>query len=249
MKIFLLFLSLFLSLNAATLSDTQLKKMIGRMLILGFSAKEINASSQIAKDIQKYDLGGVILFDREFKDRNKTKNIASQTQLQKLTKDLQTYSKKPLFIAVDQEGGRVARLKPQYGFVKIPSAAKVATQNLNAVHEIYQTQSQMLHKNGINLNFAPVVDLAINPKNSVIVGLERSYGKNPQKVATYAAVMIEEQNKEHIISVLKHFPGHGSSLGDSHKGFVDVTNTWTQKELEPDLTHFSISATPDTKFD
>ncbi len=203
------------------------------MLIVGFSAKEINANSQIVKDIQKYDLGGVILFDREFKDRNKTKNIASQTQLQKLTKDLQTYSKKPLFIAVDQQGGRVARLKPKYGFIKIPSAAKVATQSLNAVHEIYQTQSQMLHKNGINLNFAPVVDLAINPKNSVIVGLERSYGKNPKKVANYAAVMIEEQNKQHIISVLKHFPGHGSSLGDSHKGFVDVTNTWTQKELEP----------------
>jgi beta-N-acetylhexosaminidase len=207
--------------------------MIGRMLIVGFSAKEVNASSQIVKDIQTYDLGGIILFDREFHDRNKTKNIASPKQLQKLTHDLRSFANKPLFIAIDQEGGRVARLKPKYGFTKIPSAKKVATLPLNAVHDIYQTQSQMLHHNGISLNFAPVVDLAANPKNKVIVGLERSYGKDSQKVAEYAQVMIDEQNRQNIISVLKHFPGHGSSLGDSHKGFVDITNTWTRKELEP----------------
>ncbi|MDQ7042952.1 MAG: glycoside hydrolase family 3 N-terminal domain-containing protein, partial [Sulfurimonas sp.] len=91
----------------------------------------------------------------------------------------------------------------------------------------------MLSDAGINLNFAPVVDLSINPKNSVIVGLERSFGKKSQKVVEYASLVMDAQREKNIISVLKHFPGHGSSLGDSHKGFVDISKSWSKKELEP----------------
>jgi len=85
----------------------------------------------------------------------------------------------------------------------------------------------------VNCNFAPVVDLEINPNNKVIVGLQRSFGKSNINVTSYAKIQIKEQKKAGIISVLKHFPGHGSSLGDSHLGFVDITDTWSELELEP----------------
>ena len=233
MKIFLLLLSVILTLNASSLSDAQLKKMIGRMLVVGFDDAKIDKNSQIVKDMQEYDLGGVILFDKFYKDRSKTKNISSPTQLKTLTANLKEYSNKPLFISVDQEGGRVARLKPKYGFAEIPSATKISRMNFTDAVGVYETQSQMIQNAGINMNFAPVVDLAINPKNKVIVGLERSYGKDIKQVSAFAKIVIEEQKLHNVISVLKHFPGHGSSLGDSHKGFVDVSETWSSKELEP----------------
>ena len=203
------------------------------MLIVGFNDSTIDKNSQIVKDMQNYDLGGVILFDRYYTDRKKVKNIQTPQQLKMLTSELKKFSPKPLFIGVDQEGGKVARLKPAYGFTKIPSAYDASKMPLQKVQNIYKTQALMLRESGINLNFAPVVDLAINPKNRVIVGLGRSYAKEAKKVAEYAQTMIDAQNAQSIISVLKHFPGHGSSLGDSHKGFVDITNTWSKKELEP----------------
>jgi beta-N-acetylhexosaminidase len=214
-------------------SDTVLQKMVGRMLIVGFDATEANATTPIAKDIARYDLGGVILFDKEYKDRNKTKNIASLTQLHKLTHELRSLSKKPLFIAVDQEGGRVARLKPKYGFSAIPSAKAIAKLSQKAIRSLYAKEAAMLQHAGINMNFAPVLDLAVEPKNRVIYQLERSYGSDPKKVAQIASILIDAQNDHHIISVAKHFPGHGSSLADSHKGFVDITKTWSKKELQP----------------
>jgi beta-N-acetylhexosaminidase len=207
--------------------------MIGRMLIVGFPDKQIDANSQIVKDMQAYDLGGVILFDRAYDDRNKTKNIVNPMQVQSLTQELKSFSRKPLFIAIDQEGGKVARLKPKYGFNEVPSAFEVSKMSLEDARTVYKMQSNMLQQNGLNMNFAPVVDLSINPQNSVIVGLERSFGKESAKVLEFASLVLEEQNNHNIISVLKHFPGHGSSLGDSHKGFVDVTQTWKKVELEP----------------
>jgi len=233
MKIFLLLLHTFLLLNAAPNEDSELKKMIGRMLIVGFDEQAVFYNSQVVKDIQRYDLGGVILFDKFYNDKKRVKNILNPYQLKHLTNDLNIYSSKPLFIGIDQEGGRVARLKPKYGFLKIPSAKKISLMKSYDVKRIYNSQSKMLHDLGINLNFAPVVDLSVNPKNRVIVGLERSYAKESKDVVKYASLMIDAQRKEKIISVLKHFPGHGSSLGDSHKGFVDVSKTWSKKELEP----------------
>jgi beta-N-acetylhexosaminidase len=236
LKLTLILFTLFISLHATSQikpNEKELKRMIGRMLIVGFPDKQIDANSQIVKDMQAYDLGGVILFDRAYDDRNKTKNIVNPMQVQSLTQELKSFSRKPLFIAIDQEGGKVARLKPKYGFNEVPSAFEVSKMSLEDARTVYKMQSNMLQQNGLNMNFAPVVDLSINPQNSVIVGLERSFGKESAKVLEFASLVLEEQNNHNIISVLKHFPGHGSSLGDSHKGFVDVTQTWKKVELEP----------------
>jgi beta-N-acetylhexosaminidase len=86
---------------------------------------------------------------------------------------------------------------------------------------------------GTNSNFAPVVDVNTNPDNPVIGKLERSFSSDPEKVAEHAGYVIDEYSKEGVLSVLKHFPGHGSSTTDSHLGFTDVTDTWDEKELIP----------------
>ncbi|MCW8954599.1 MAG: glycoside hydrolase family 3 protein [Sulfurimonas sp.] len=214
-------------------NDEKLKKMIGRMLLVGFPNEDIDKNSEITRHIKQYELGGVILFDRFYDDRSKTKNISSPKQLQLLTSKLKSFSNKALLISIDQEGGKVARLKPSYGFAEIPSAKQISTLHVDKAKEIYKTQAQMLQSAGINCDFAPVVDLAVNPDNKVIYGLERSYGNNSKEVVKYAKIFMNSLKDKNIISVLKHFPGHGSSLGDSHKGFVDISNTWSEKELEP----------------
>ena len=233
MKQTLLLLVTFLTLNANMPEDDIVKKQIGRMLIVGFENERVDKNSKIVKQIQKYDLGGVILFDRFFTNKNKTKNISSPRQLKLLTSELKSFSSKPMFISIDQEGGKVSRLKPIYGFLGVPSAKKISEMPLKEAKIIYENQAKMIKENGINSDFAPVVDLAINPENKVIVGLERSYSSDSKKVIQYAKVFMDSLKKENIVSVLKHFPGHGSSLGDSHKGFVDITKTWDEKELEP----------------
>ncbi|MFA6192789.1 MAG: glycoside hydrolase family 3 N-terminal domain-containing protein [Sulfurimonas sp.] len=233
--IILLFLLLThsLSANDGNKEDIKLKKMIGRMLIVGFEDEKIDKKSKIIKQINEYELGGVILFDRFYSDKTKTKNISSPKQLQELTQKLKSLSAKSLLISVDQEGGRVARLKPAYGFDETPSALKVSKEGTQHAKQTYAKMAKMLKTNGINCNFAPIVDLALNPENSVIVGLERSYGNSAEQVSSYAKVLIDAQKKEDVLSVLKHFPGHGSSLGDSHQGYVDISESWSKKELEP----------------
>ncbi|WP_294967096.1 glycoside hydrolase family 3 N-terminal domain-containing protein [Sulfurimonas sp.] len=233
MKYIILILLSLLTLDASSSEEMKQKKQIGRMLVIGFENESVNKNSDIVKQIQKYDLGGVILFDKFYKDRSKTKNISSPAQLKELTSKLKEYSKQPLLISVDQEGGKVARLKDYYGFEKIPSAKKASLLSQKKVKSTYNKLAQMLEDNHINCNFAPVVDLDVNPKNKVISQLERSFGSSSKKVTEYAKIVIDAQTKHNVISVLKHFPGHGSSLGDSHKGFVDISNTWTKEELVP----------------
>jgi beta-N-acetylhexosaminidase len=203
------------------------------MLVIGFDEESVDDKSEIIKQIQKYELGGVILFDRFYEDRNRTKNIRSPKQLQLLTQKLKNASKKPMMISVDQEGGKVQRLKSSYGFIDTKSAADIAKGSLNEAKTAYAHLANVLHVSGINCDFAPVVDLAVNPKNYVIYGLKRSYGSDAEKVANYGGTFVDALRDENIISVLKHFPGHGSSLDDSHKGFVDISDTWSEKELEP----------------
>lgn len=232
MRFFLLFCTLISSLWSLP-NDAELKKMIGHMLVVGFDDATINAQSPIVKELQTYELGGVILFDRFYKERSRTKNISSPEQLKELTKQLKHYAKRPLLISIDQEGGKVARLKPSYGFAEIPSAFALSKTSLDNAKTVYTSMAQMLKDNGINCDFGPVVDLAVNEKNSVIVGLERSYGQESETVTQFAKVFIDALKSKGVISVLKHFPGHGSSLGDSHLGFVDVTQTWSERELEP----------------
>ena len=194
------------------------------MIVIGFEDSDINSSHTLYKYLQTNSLGGVILFD---------KNIKNPKQLQNLTSKLKSLSKNRLIIAVDEEGGKVSRLGKVAGFIKTPSASKIAEGSLTDAKKRYAKMAKMLQNSGINCNFAPSVDLAINPKNIVIVKNERSFSANPKMVISYANIFIEEMQKRDIITSLKHFPGHGSSLDDSHDGFVDVSDSWSDIELIP----------------
>ena len=209
-----------------------IEKMISKMLIIGFNGETVNSNDEIYKNI-KSGLGGVILFDKDPNDKNKRKNVRNKEQLKVLTSQLQSISKQKLLISIDQEGGIVQRLKSEDGFVNTLKASEVALRGENFARTSYRSLAKDLKESGINNDFAPVVDLAINKQNKVIVAKGRSFGESSAEVIKYSSIFVDELKKQNVISVLKHFPGHGSSLSDSHLGFVDITKTWTQKELEP----------------
>ncbi len=221
--------------NTVLFAEVPLDQKIGQMLMVGFHGTSAKPDSQICQDIKKYNLGAVILFDYNPVDKSKPKNIANKAQVARLTKELQVCSRDgKLLIAVDQEGGRVQRLKSKYGFYgKFPKAADVVKSGTTQMKRTYEQMAKELKSVGINYDLAPVVDLDINPKNHVIHGLGRSFGKEPETVMKYASVFIDAMHKYGVLTSLKHFPGHGSSVGDTHKGFVDVTNLWKPVELKP----------------
>jgi beta-N-acetylhexosaminidase len=225
---------LLISLLSISTAQT-LEKKIGQMLMIGFHGTSAGSNTQICKDIKKYNVGAVILFDYNPVNKSKPKNIATKKQLKKLTKELQACSADgKLLIAVDQEGGKVQRLKSKYGFYgKFPKASDVIKMDQSQIKSTYTKMSLELKSVGINYDLAPVVDLDINKKNHVIHGLGRSFGKDPRIVAKYASTFIDAMHTNGVLTSIKHFPGHGSSVGDTHKGFVDVTNLWKKVELEP----------------
>lgn len=207
---------------------------IGQMLLAGFKGTE--PSEMIIKAIQKYHIGGVILFDADVSNNLEERNVRSPKQLRQLTKALQKVNihDRPLFIAIDQEGGMVNRLKPQYGFPASYSAKQLGEKDdLKFTSKQMRIMARTLRKAGININFAPCVDLAINPNNPIIGGKERAFSDNVELVTKHAEVLIREMHRKGILTSLKHFPGHGSSQADTHLGLVDITNYWQEQELEP----------------
>jgi len=214
-------------------TDGQLKEKIGQMLIVGFIGTEINKNSYIVKAVNNLNLGGVILFDYDIPSKSRPRNIINPEQTKKLIQDLKNLTNNSLFIAVDAEGGFINRLKPNLGFAEIPSAQEMGKKTPKQTKQISEILSKQLFDLGFNLNFAPVVDVNINPENPVIGGLERSFSADPEIVSEQAMAFIEGQHTNKILTAIKHFPGHGNSQNDSHLGMVDITNTYKQEELIP----------------
>lgn len=208
-------------------SDLALRTRIAQLLIVGFRGHELAADDPLLGDIRELGLGGVILFGR---------NIRSPTQVASLTATLRAAAgDRPLLIATDQEGGQVARLSPQTGFVALPSAAALGRSgDVGQAGEVGRQIGTMLSSAGINLNLAPVVDLDVNPANPSIGALERSFSANPGVVVDMAEAQIDGQHAAgSVLTTLKHFPGLGSATGDTDLEFVDITQTWSTRELRP----------------
>jgi beta-N-acetylhexosaminidase len=210
------------------------KKLIGQMLVIGFRGTEANQDSYIVKEIKDNNIGGIILFDNDMPSKKTVeRNIKDYEQVKKLISDIRSNSNSSIFVAVDAEGGYVNRLKEKYGFINIPSAEKLGQGNANDTEEAAKKLGKELKDLGFNVDFAPVVDVNINPENPVIGYLERSFSSDPFKVGIHASQFIKGLKEESIIPAIKHFPGHGSSTSDSHLGMVDVTKTYDSKELLP----------------
>ncbi|MDD3629367.1 MAG: glycoside hydrolase family 3 N-terminal domain-containing protein, partial [Actinomycetota bacterium] len=139
--------------NALTLEE-----MIGRMIIVGFRGTEVNESSKIIKDINRYGIGGVILYDYDMPSDSPTRNILNPQQLKKLTEDLKKLTHTDLLIAIDAEGGEslyVNRLKEEYGFIKIKSAQEMGKESPENTFLEASLLGEELSQLGINLNLAP----------------------------------------------------------------------------------------------
>ena len=220
-----------------------LREQIGQMIILGFNGLDVNPQSDIIKDIDVDNIGGVVLFDYDQNIKKYEHNIRDQQQLQQLTKHLQDFTYKfnqahhrpqlPLFIAVDYEGGKVNRLHERYGFKKIPAAAEVSKMSWLDANKVVTNMAETLKNTGFNVDYAPVLDLNTNQSNPIIGKLGRSFSNDPLLVAKYANLYSTAFNQHGVQCAYKHFPGHGSSTTDSHQGFVDVSTTWNAKELIP----------------
>ena len=216
------------------LTQNQIDTMIGQMVMVGFRGLEADENSEIAKQITMLNIGGVVLFDYDVNTKSYDRNIESPAQLKKLIDQLNSYTQQPLFVAVDQEGGKVCRLKETCGFKPMPSAALLGSMNSTSLtYDYAKNNALMLKSLGVNMNFAPGVDLNVNPDNPIIAKMSRSYSENPDVVAKHAAAFIKAHHESGVLCCIKHFPGHGSSKDDSHSGFVDVTDTWSDKELKP----------------
>lgn len=234
MKKFLIFLLLLVPAQAFASAPDSLSIKIGQMLMIGFRGIDASGEPRLRDDLQQRGVGGVVLFDYDVPSASKLRNIESPAQVRKMAEDLQAMAPIPLFIAVDQEGGRICRLKASRGFPPSVSAAHLGRlDNPDSTRTAARATAALLSSLRINMDLAPDVDVDTNPDNPVIGKLERSFSKHPDIVTRNARIFVEEFRSAGIIPALKHFPGHGSSTTDTHKAFTDITRTWSKKELDP----------------
>jgi beta-N-acetylhexosaminidase len=211
---------------------------VAELILIGFSGTEVAGNDEVRHLVCDVKVGGLILFERDVAT-GWPRNLVSRDQVRRLTTDLQALATfcvgRPLFIAADNEGGRVMRLSPRLGFPPFPSAQELGrSDDLDATRTEARRMGALLGEAGINWNLAPVVDVAVNPRNPAIVTPGRSFSSDPERVTAHARAFIEGMHEAGILTALKHFPGHGSSIMDSHAGFTDVTDTADlNKELTP----------------
>ncbi|MCX6759911.1 MAG: hypothetical protein NTW46_01025, partial [Candidatus Nealsonbacteria bacterium] len=222
------------TLKIPSLTAEQLKEQIGQMIMIGFRGTEVSEASDIYKIIKDVKIGGVALSDYDVPSKSYSRNIKTSGQTQNLISSIQKYSETPLLVAVDVEGGNINRLKGKYGFSDILSPEKMGQdKTLRTTEKESVKLSKELKSLGFNMNLAPVVDVNINPQNPIIGALGRSFSSDPEEVVRQARVFIRNHLSNNIITVEKHFPGHGSSAKDTHLGIVDITDTYEQEELVP----------------
>ncbi|MFW6332078.1 MAG: beta-N-acetylhexosaminidase [Thermodesulfobacteriota bacterium] len=187
-------------MNFSELTDAQ---AAGQRLMAGFDGTDLNA--ELKRLIDTLLVGGVILFSR---------NIVDPNQLQALCRSIQEWARKagqpPLFIAIDQEGGKVARLKPP--FTQFPGNPHMKDES--DAEAFARITASELTGMGINMDMAPVLDVA--PQEGESVMADRVFGCDPEQVARMGCRVIEVLQNNGIMAVAKHFPGIGRTLLDSH---------------------------------
>ncbi len=218
------------------LGKMSLREKVGQLFIVRPEALAENSNAETApatdrvddaviNRIEEYPVGGIALFSR---------NITSAEQLPMFISDLQSSSKYPLFIAVDEEGGRVARIANS-DFFNVASYKSMEdigkSGDASKAEEVGRQIGLYLKELGFNLDFAPVADTNTNPQN-IVIG-DRSYGSDPALVARMVSAQLDGMHDSGIMGTLKHFPGHGDTKDDTHSGYVSIEKTWDElKECE-----------------
>lgn len=209
-------------------NNMTLEEKVGQIFMVAPEAVDKDGGSttvfteNIEKEVEKYNLGGYILF---------APNIVDTTQTQELINGFKKCSKIQPFIGVDEEGGRVARIgkNSAMGVEKIEPMAQIGkSQNYERANEVGTTIGKYIKNLGFNLDFAPDTDVLTDPNNTEIG--DRSFGNDPDVVGKMATEVVKGLQSENVSAVLKHFPGHGGSIGNSHQGF-SLSNR-TEEELK-----------------
>lgn len=181
-----------------------LQEKIYQLFILGLEGTELKNNSNLINALQN-GLGGVIFF---------TQNIKTKKQIKTLIKDIKNEAAIPLFLSIDQEGGRVERTENLYNGKTFLSAKFAAEKGEEFLKEQTGKIAHLLNNLGFNLNYAPVLDVNTNPDNPIIG--ERAFSNNTGEVIKYGKIVTETYLKNGIIPCGKHFPGHGDANLDSH---------------------------------
>ncbi|WP_141437759.1 MULTISPECIES: beta-N-acetylhexosaminidase [unclassified Bacillus (in: firmicutes)] len=204
------------------LSTMTLQEKIGQMIFSGFYGT--NYSNSLKELVEQYHIGGFIFYNE---------NLTNNSQTVKLVNSIKAANRNnhlPILFGVDQEGGRVSRLPGNLG--QIPSNGIIGKKNNGRFSfEIGQILGEQLQAFGLNMDFAPVLDVNSNPKNPVIG--DRSFSNNPKTVSNLGIQTMKGIQSEKIIPVIKHFPGHGDTSVDSHLELPVVNKSYTDlKSLE-----------------
>lgn len=201
------------------INNMTIEEKIGQLVFVGLDGLEPNERD--VELIKNHYVGGFILF------RNNIDNIEQTVKLTNSLKSINSKNKAPLLIGIDEEGGRVSRLPEE--LVKIPKAKDIGTvDDVKFSNEIGKLLGYRLSSLGINMNFAPVLDIHSNPKNTVIG--DRSYGNTAYIVSKHGIPVMDGIKEYNVIPVVKHFPGHGDTYIDSHIALPVVDKT--KDELE-----------------
>jgi beta-N-acetylhexosaminidase len=195
--------------------------------MFGFSGTSVDTAGRFFKDIKEGRTGGISIYEANLSQTNTSENLRTLINI------LQAASPIILFTAITQEGGLVNRLKTIYGFPSMPAAEYLGRlNNLDSTKYYADKTAFTLSRLGINVNFAPVVDVYM-PTNPVLGSRQRTYAANTDVIIKHARQVILSHNYFKVNTAPKHFPGHGSSTTDSHLGLVDVSKTWKADELKP----------------
>lgn len=201
---------------------------LGGLLIAGFEGARTSDPGVVsaAESIARGDIAGVIIM---------RSNVRSRDALHAIIKLFRSAARDAApIISIDQEGGKVARLGPENGFMRWAAARDVVTGGDEGwVRSYYAKRAVELAGVGINLNYGPVLDLDVNPSNPIIGALGRSYGAGPAAVSSAAGAFVMAHRAARVATCVKHFPGHGSATTDSHDGVTDVGASWSAAEMEP----------------
>jgi beta-N-acetylhexosaminidase len=204
-----------------------LEQKIGQMIMIGLPGNTTDTTDPFYKAIRDGKAGGITMYERHLTPVHAAENLKN------LIAVYQAAAPTPLFVAITQEGGVVNRLKTKYGFPPMPSAQYLGTlDNLDSTKYYADNIAFTLSRLGINVNFAPVVDIYM-PTNPVLGSRERTYAASTAVITRHAAQVIRSHDYFGVYTALKHFPGHGSSTEDSHLGVTDVSRTWKREELQP----------------
>jgi beta-N-acetylhexosaminidase len=202
---------------------------IGELFILGFFGKTVPV--WLKQFAARYGLGGVILFDYSCRTQQYDNNIESPEQVQRLCREIAALPSAPM-VFIDQEGGLVRRLKEARGFAPLPSAKEFNHLTPDQKRAILTASLAEMRRLGIHYDFAPVIDVDYNPENPNIGRIKRSYSADIAEVEANALLASEVARVQRIGLCLKHFPGIGGAVVDSHQEFMDISDSLRPEQEE-----------------